>query len=227
MCPTVNNWHCPTCSWSSSRRWNVARHIKLVHNASLHPLMRNVVQGAPRSRSIPYKLSDRQNNQNSSISSILGQWGLDMQDWMKTVTTYANSMNSLEAQNRLEQSVSFLSNELANTRANNCIVPKAMIHGISGFLCPHCLTFTHALIKDPGYDMTEETRHQCDPVRIRNVQTAQPQQLYLVNLEESILQILTNSLNFYMPGDKYLVALDLTDFMVDLANKLNYEVAGT
>ncbi len=227
MCPTVNNWLCPTCSWSSSRRWNVARHIKLVHNASLHPLMGNVVQGAPRSRSIPYKLSDRQNNQNSSISSILGQWGVDMQDWMKTVTTYANSMNSLEAQNRLRQSVSFLSNRLANTRANNCIVPKAMIHGISGYLCPHCLTFTHALIKDPGYDMTEETRHQCDPVRIRNVQTAQPQQLYLVNLEESMLQILTNSLNFYMPGDKYLVALDFTDFIVHLVNKLNYEVACT
>ena len=173
--------------------------------------MRNVVQDAPRSRSIPYKLSDRQNNQNSSIPSILGQLGVDMQDWMKTVTTYANSMNSLEDQNRLRQSVSFLSNGLANMRANNCILPKAMIQENSGYLCPHCLTFTHAPIKDPGYDMTEETRHQCDPVRIRNVQTAQPQQLYLVNLEESILQILTNSLNFYMPGNKYLVAFDFTD----------------
>lgn len=28
-----------------------------------------------------------------------------------------------------------------------------------------------------------------------------------------------------MPGDKYLVALDLTDLIVHLANKLNYEVA--
>ena len=110
-------------------------------------------------------------------------------------------------------------------RANNCIVPKAMIQGIRGYLCPHCLTFTHAPIKNTCYDMTEQTRHQCDSVRIRNFQTAQPQPLYLVNLEESILQILTNSLNFYMPGNKYLVAFDFTDLIVQLANKLNYEIA--
>ena len=39
------------------------------------------------------------------------------------------------------------------------------------------------------------------------------------------VDILTNAVNFYMPGIKYLIAIDMTDLFITLASKFNPEVA--
>ena len=132
----------------------------------------------------------------------------------------------MQTQNALLQAVGTCANQISNIQANNWIVPKSPLKGLSGYLCNKCLTFSMTPVLEPRYDITERERHRCsvDKVEMDKVQSARTVQSDL-ELKNLTVGMLINAVNFYMPGEKYLVATDLTNVFSGLISKVNYEAA--
>lgn len=145
---------------------------------------------------------------------------------MKIYTEFANSARSQQTQNALAQAIGFCANQISNIQANNWIIPKIAVNGLSGYLCDKCLTFSMTPVLEPGYDKTERERHRCsiDKAEMDKLQSARTEQSDL-ELKNLTVGMMINSVNFYMPGEKYFVAADLTSVFSDLISKVNYEAA--
>lgn len=227
------SWQCPKCNWRSSRRWNMTRHIKLKHGASASPLRtREVYRDLSNSAtpSIPqtlqFPLFDSGGIEENSSKSLGSEDGLTkMQNWMKSFIELAKATNSIQTQSGLRQSADFYFGQVKNIYANNWILPKTEIQGISAFFSRRCLTFTLRPIRDLGYDETEKGKHinLHGDVDINKIQLDSTDQSDAA-LDDIAGNILTNAVNYFMLGIKYLVAFDLTSFFVYLLSKHNPEL---
>jgi len=204
------------------------RHIKLKHKGATNPVKAtHVLDYGSMTGSNPFYMSHTQASEHSpAFSSKKLQWMTEMEEYMKIYTALANSARSVQTQNALLQAVGTCANQISNIQANNWIVPKTRVKGLSGYLCNKCLTFSMIPVLEPGYDMTERERHRCsvDQVKMDKVQSARTEQSDL-ELKNLTVGMLINALNFYMPGEKYLVATDLTSVFSGLISKVNYEAA--
>jgi hypothetical protein len=227
MVTSRKNWYCPTCNWRSSRRWNITRHIKLKHGASVSPLRTGEVYDDLSSSTIPsisqtFQLPkpNIKGIEENSEDTRSQDWWTEMPNLMKNYIELANATNSAQTMNGLRQYAGFQAAQLRNIYANNWILPKAEILGISGFFCRRCLTFTFRPIRQLGYDETEKGKHidlhGCvDTNKIQLDSTDQSE----TPLEEIAGHQLTNAVNYFMPGIKYLVAFDVTSYFVNIMSK--------
>jgi hypothetical protein len=219
-------WPCPLCGLEFSRRWNMERHIDLrhkvqlsevktfgIHHKDYNPvILRNnsaIAHDAPR---------DSMRVSNDPIFKGLSETN----DMTKSLTEFGKvcrelSNNRIKTENvdYLKQQVNFHVRQLSDIYSNFWLVPKYEIRGVSGYFCEKCQSFSSHFIRNEGYDMTAEARHQCN--WIKSGQTD--------NFWE---QTLLNSVNFYLPNMKYLLGRDLTqpfnqiriNFNSDIANRM-------
>lgn len=148
-----------------------------------------------------------------------------MQNSIKHFMELANTLNSIQTQDGLRQSAGLYTQKVKNIYANNWILPKTEIRGISAFFCRRCLTFTLRPIRDLGYDETEKGKHidLHGDVDINMIQLDSMDRSIAV-LDDSAAYTLTNAVNYFMPGMKYLLAFDVTSLFVYLTSKHNPEI---
>ena len=113
MVTNRKNWQCPKCNWKTSRRWNMSRHIKLKHGASLSPVRTGEVFGDLGS-TIPSisqtfqlpRLNGKGIEGNTEESKSL-DWMAEMPNLMKNYIELANATNSAQNLNEWRQSAGF------------------------------------------------------------------------------------------------------------------------
>lgn len=195
----------------------MARHIMLLHKVSLSPeRVKDVADVSSNPRGLP--------SQMLNIDGILDITGTDnsrdpltgMMDWMQKFSKVVTSLNSTRPQPRVPKPASFFTKEFQNISANNWILPKADVQGISGYFCQCCRTFSSRPIRDVGYDRTEKQKHIDFHGHIGDD----------LPLDDTAVNVLTNELNSFMPGIKYLRSFDLTDFFMELIGKHDNNING-
>jgi len=204
----------------------MTRHIKLKHGAAAGPVRTREVYLDLNNSEIPsipqtlqFPLFQRDGVEVGSKDGLT-----KMQNWMKNFIELANTVNSIQTQNGLRQSAGLHAQQVKNMYANNWILPKTEIQGISAFFCRRCLTFTLRPIRELGYDETEKGKHidlhgdiDINKIQIDSMDRSD------AALDDSACDILTNAVNHFMPGIKYLRASDLTSLFVYLMSKHNPE----
>ena len=114
----------------------------------------------------------------------------------------------------------FYPEDVKNTSSNYWNMPIADVQGVSGYFCKACNIFSSRLIRDIGCDRTEKSKHT-DLHVIKSKQTG----LQVIDVDAPLnsitVAVLRNALNFIMPGIKYGLSLDLTDFYAYLSSKLD------
>ena len=232
-------WQCPECNWTSSRRWNMARHIKLRHGVQLNPIKTDGdAQDSfiPRGFQMPkfendarlYKGTDKSED---PVTDLL-EW---MQNYYIPLRSFISTHNPPLSNRRLtfhhcptvdstfhrtcpQSTLSIL--RIKNTSSNYWNMPIADVQGVSGYFCKACNIFSSRLIRDIGCDRTEKSKHT-DLHVIKSKQTG----LQVIDVDAPLnsitVAVLRNALNFIMPGIKYGLSLDLTDFYAYLSSKLD------
>src|SRR6266498_202919 len=112
-----------------------------------------------------------------------------MMDWMQKYSKVVRSLRSLKSTQpppRVPKPAGFFTKEFQNISANNWILPKADVQGISGYFCQYCRTFSSRPIRDVGYDKTERQKHIYFHGHIGDD----------LPLDDMAVNILTNALNF-------------------------------
>jgi len=127
----------------------------------------------------------------------------------ETMKTFRVIQNFSATRNIIDVRIqnSNLTNTLQNTYCNFLQYPRAQISGFSGYICQRCITYEVVHIKDLGFDLTAEGRHQCQSNRIEEAKK-------LLEGDKNILQELKRrsyaNLNlitdWWLQGKKILVA---------------------
>jgi hypothetical protein len=149
-----------------SRKWNLLRHVRLMHGVNENP-------GSIQSPlNITYDNKSRADNFLTSLKQDLKVVSdiSDMQNKISNSIQTSNNQNSLEWQaNSLRQQLASYEKRFSDLLSNNWIFPKGAIHGISGYICKKCQTFSLKPILDLGYDMTMEKNIAVPTQSIREV----------------------------------------------------------
>ena len=199
------------CPQVFSRRWNLKRHIRLIHGQVVQfnnfptSMGSNLYQ---KSRS-----NTSQRNDSSSTKSIFGE----VLEFSEMLNKMSNSNQTSGRFNSLQRQVASLQQQLAATQSQlngvmsyNWLIPRESINGFSGYICKLCQSFSLKPVFNLGYDMTMQIRHRCnEPASKRN---------YLIfsfpsneqNTDDWAAQILFDHVNYRMPFSKFLISKDLT-----------------
>ena len=128
----------------------------------------------------------------------------ELLEWMQNYYTPIKSFASAHTLPVVPPSTPFDPEQVQNTSSNYWKMPITDIRGVSGYFCKSCNIFSLRLIRDIGCDMTEKRKH----MGLQNfIDIDAP-------LDSIPVTSLRNALNFIMPGIKYGLALDLTQFFV-------------
>jgi hypothetical protein len=144
------------------------------------------------------------------------------QDPLKEVSDFANLQNkisnsiqmsgyqnSLEWQvNSLKQQLAFSENRLNELLSNNWIIPNYEIQGLSGYVCRRCNSISITKIQNIGYDMTMQAKHTCDEEKVKSIKMVSIRPSDVWHFNDYAAGFMLESLNSFMPGQKYLVAKD-------------------
>ena len=148
------NWTCPECMLVFSRKWNLARHSKLMHRKDNQL---GILDSTFREGFETPKLSSSQSEGSSTLKrtfSEIFEIG-EMMNKMSTSSQTFGRMNSLESQvGYLQQELSYFKNHMNELISSNWFMPLESVQGFSGFICNKCQTFSLKPIFNIGCDMT-------------------------------------------------------------------------
>ena len=223
------NWTCSVCLLVFSRRWNLERHVQLMHGINKHP--KNL-------HSVP---SQRENNKNFFDDEMFNPplFGLkenfkevhdfvEMQNKMTNSTQAFNQINSLNSQvTSLQQQVTSYYRQLSDLHAYNWLLPKALVQGISGYLCENCKSFSLKPIFDLGYDMTMKSKHRCNNMQLKNSYPTFPIPPDIPNIDYWAGKVLSDYVSLHPYIGKCLFTRDLTKATKTFREELDIESDNT
>jgi hypothetical protein len=199
-----------------SRKWNLLRHVRLMHGVNENP-------GSIQSPlNITYDNKSRADNFLTSLKQDLKVVSdiSDMQNKISNSIQTSNNQNSLEWQaNSLRQQLASYEKRFSDLLSNNWIFPKGAIHGISGYICKKCQTFSLKPILDLGYDMTMEKKHRCTDTVNKRSYIFYKIPSDIPNLDDWAARCLLDQVNSFIPIGKYLIANDVTEDFNNLGYK--------
>jgi hypothetical protein len=221
-------WTCPKCSLVFSRKWNLQRHLKLMHRVN---------QYAERHYGTALKgtLGNEATHDNPTSNSPL--FGLkefykDLSEIGDLGNKISNSGRAIEYQNSLHWQINSLRQQVASCEKRfselvsyNWQFPRGAIQGISGYVCRKCQTFSLKMIIDPGYDMTMEAKHRCIDSADKRSYNVLPIPSDTPNVDDWAARRLLDHLNYYIPIGKFLIANDISKLFEHYSNKLSPETA--
>jgi len=216
------SWTCPRCLLVFSRKWNLQRHLKLMHGVN------------DDSGRIDGALKITHNNKPTDYNplSIIDETLKQVSDFANLQNKISNSRQMSDHRNLLEWQVSSMNQQLAfcqqrfsDLLSNNWIFSKGAIQGISGYVCKICRTFSLKPVIDPGYDMTMEKKHRCADSPNKRSYIVLPIPSNIPDSDHWAAQTLLNQVNFFFPIGKYLIAKDITQAFINFSSKLNPEIA--
>jgi hypothetical protein len=210
-----------------SRKWNLQRHLNLMHAVSEHAQdLGTLLKGA---------LSDKATGVNPRSNSPL--FGLkelykdiseigDMQDKISNSGRAFENLNSLQSQvNSLRQHVTSCEKRYNDLVSYNWLYPRGAIQGISGYVCRKCQTFSLKMIIDPGHDMTMRAKHRCLDSADKRSYIVLPIPSHSRNFDDWAAQCLLDYINYHIPIGKYLIAKEITGGLNAFSGKLSPEIA--
>jgi uncharacterized C2H2 Zn-finger protein len=202
------NWTCPSCRLVFSRKWNLQRHVGLMHGVNENP---GIIQSPLK---ITYDNTSRADNYLTGLKQDLKLLSdiSDMQNKIYNSRQTSNNQNSLEWQvNSLRQQLASYEKRYSDLLSYNWLIPRGDIHGISGYICKKCRTFSLKPIINPGYDMTMERKHRCAESPDKRSYIVLPIPSNIPDVDYWAAQTLLNHINFIFPVGKYLIAIDVTE----------------
>jgi hypothetical protein len=230
----ANKTYCPFCNLEFSRQWNMKRHINTIHN--LQGNLNNIMQLARHNTNPPYGQLpvNQQNSVRHQLNETADDWlfpGMSrLQNTMKRFAELANNMprpaNFIPPDlTELQQRLNSVTSELSYLKSNFSNIPKEQIHGISGYFCKRCQSFTSYFVRDPGYDMTAEGKHICDENKVKSIWAVAIRQSDTVSKNNFCAGVLLNQVNLLIPDTKFLKVLDFTNIYSRLLVAFNSDFA--
>lgn len=203
------SWICSQCHLVFSRKWNLERHFKLIHQSGER---NNILE--PRLKE--FETTKFNNVQQGAQSSFLrafsevAEFG-EILNRMSTSSQISGKLNSLQSQiGSLQQELSYYKNHLNELISSNWLMPLKAVQGFSGYICNKCQNFSLKPIFNLGYDKTMESRHICNEnTSKRNYYNFEFSQ-ELKDTESWATRILFDNLSRIVPIGKCIIVKDLT-----------------
>ena len=222
------NWTCPTCWLVFSRKWNLDRHIKLMH------------QGFHNSLSVDPVPNNQRNQKQTSNHGTFQRASFDLKDVydfaemgnkMANSNMMFNQLNSLQWQvSSLQQQLTSSNRSLNDLLSRNWLLPKRSIQGLSGYLCDKCNSFSVKPIFNIGFDMTMQSRHRCNEPDYKRNYLVQQIPNNIQNADAWGGQFLIYCVNNYTFIGRNLIATDITksfrNFELELNTEIAYQIMG-
>jgi hypothetical protein len=217
------NWACPSCFLVFSRKWNLDRHIKLMH------------QGSHNSLNVNHIPNNKRNEKQTSNYGAFQPMSFDLKeiyDFAELTNKMAhsnmlfNQINSLQREvSSLQQQLTLSNRSLDDLLSRNWPLSKRSIQGLSGYLCEKCGSFSVKPIFDIGYDMTMQSRHRCNEPEYKRNYLIQQIPIGIQNADAWSGQLLTYCVNNYTFIGRNLAVTDLTKSFKSFEHELNSEIA--
>ena len=115
--------------------------------------------------------------------------------------------------------------EIATIKSQNWVIPNSEIHGLAGYVCRRCNQIEFDGVRNIGYDMTMQARHICDEEKVKSIKMVPIRPADVRTLNDTAAGIILERLNYLMPGQKYLLAEDLSKSFEIIEGLLNTEIA--
>lgn len=138
---------------------------------------------------------------------------------------YQNLVSSLQAAENDKNKIVMLEREIARIWSENWVVPNSEIQGLSGYVCRRCNSLGFEPIRDPGYDMTMQSRHRCDEERVKSIMMVSIRPSDVQSLYDTVANMMHRKLSRLAPLAKYLVAVDVSMLFDFLERKMDTVLA--
>lgn len=138
---------------------------------------------------------------------------------------YGNLVASLQATDDYRNKISWYEREIARIKSENWIIPNSEIHGLTGYVCRRCNQIAFDGVRNIGYDMTMQARHMCDEEKVKSIKMVSIRPSEVWHLYDTAAGIILERLNYLMPGQKYLLASDVSKSFDSLERMLNPSLA--
>ena len=132
---------------------------------------------------------------------------------------------SVQATDDYRNKISMYEREIATIRSQNWIIPNSEIHGLTGYICRRCNQIAFDSVRDIGYDMTMQARHTCDEEKRKSIKMVSIRPADVRSLNDTAAGIILERLNYLMPGQKYLLATDMSKSFDILESMSNPSIA--
>jgi len=132
---------------------------------------------------------------------------------------------SVQATDDYRNKISMYEREIATIRSQNWIIPNSEIHGLTGYICRRCNQIAFDSVRNIGYDMTMQARHMCDEEKRKSIKMVSIRPADVRNLNDTAAGIILERLNYLMPGQKYLLATDMSKSFDILESMSNPSIA--
>lgn len=208
---------CRICFAKFTRAANMRKHM-----ADIHKVFENSIRRSPSFGRSGQRLGISALNVNATLDRQAPTAPLDKSlELLSTVSKLAAStapyMSNLNDKNK----IAVYEREIAHIKSNNWIIPNSEIHGLSGYVCRRCNSISITSIRDNGYDMTMQARHTCDEEKVKSIKLVSIRPSDVWHTYDSAAGIILDRLNYLMPGQKYLLASDISKSFDSLEKKLS------
>jgi hypothetical protein len=154
-------YQCPICSRAFSRRSNLLR-----HSVSKQHSIVGLLSALPKRR---YGFQSRVDALEANTSEVRSTGGVEL---MKNKLLSALMRESLRTGNYQILDVKSMSSEETSRHLFDDyeVISKNWVQGISGYICPRCLTFDYRMVSAIGLDLTMVDIHVCTPQALAQVE---------------------------------------------------------
>ncbi|HEX6029265.1 MAG TPA: hypothetical protein VFY64_09520 [Nitrososphaeraceae archaeon] len=239
----TKRWNCPNCEMSSSRHWNVKRHIQRRHRTMGEPLSYDTMQYykdmTPQNLRFPLVYSHHtplffptpKEKPHKNFSDLLEHQFLEPIRKVVELKNLLSQLSTIQPQQRIMSaggvyphtpSMTFDSGESNNYLSEESSLDKesdSEIVGYRGHVCGKCSTigidtiFRH---KDRESGQVETT-HTCNSKRLANTQVEPNKDKTINDLYEKLPEVIKKKVNSWTENSAYLVAIEMPP-MVALKN---------
>lgn len=223
---------CTVCSKKFTRKSNMLRHMKDIHNVFQNTFKKNsAFPNIQLSKSKTIDLLASYSVENLTPLTPLERTWVRIVQVLKGSSEYMKLLNLLQDNNNLRAQIALREREIRELRERNRILPHRAFQGLSGYLCRRCSAFNFIHIQHIGYDKTMISRHQCDAEKV-----VTPKDVSAMNLQElwqtlDQYDIAANQmldvLNLIMPGKKYLIAEDMSSKFNFVESAIHHDISKT
>lgn len=216
---------CSICYTKFTRKWNMKKHMQNIHNVFEVDVGIKNVRSFPREKRLIAQPFETGWGRAKPPITGLDQSLERLSNLTKVAADYASTMNIFQESADDKRKIAMYQNEINWIKSNNWIVPNSQTQGLSGYVCRRCNLIGFLNIQDIGYDMTMQAKHRCNEAKVKSIRMCSIRPSDIWHLNDFAAKIMLDRLNCIMPGQKYLLAEDISYSFNSIEKALNTEIA--